>query len=234
MQPHLNKFLLHYFSIFRNCSITEREKMECRINKTHIITWSNKTLYNGKYPLQCERNNLIVTNGESTSFPFPICNALGLEDSPCWPNNGWVYFAYIMLVLLVLKELCEVFRRGISWSKRNRILYTTVHYFKNMENYLQIFLLACAFAFLHYSTYDVDTALHLGAWMVFAVWIDTTLLMGRISKFGLYIYMSVEVTKTMLMCYLTYFPTFMAFTFGMHILYKSNPGFEDYKDAFFR
>ena len=211
--------------------------MECRINNTHIIKWSDGAINNGKYPLQCERNNLRVhnVNGTSTSFPLPICNALGLgEDSNCWPNVGYVYFAYILLVLLVLKELCEVFRRGISWSKKNRILYTTVHYFKNMENYLQIFLLGCAFAFLHYSTYDVDTALHLGAWMVFSVWIDTTLLMGRISKFGLYIYMSVEVTKTMLMCYLTYFPTFMAFTFGMHILYKSNPGFDDYKDAFFR
>ena len=191
-------------------------------------------MYNGKYPLQCVRNNLRVNNGSSTSFPNPICKALGLENSNCWPNVGYVYFAYILLVILVLKELCEVFRRGISWSKRNRILYRIVPYFKNLENYLQLLLLGLAFAFMHYSKTNVDTALHLGAWMVFVVWIDTTLLMGRISKFGLYIYMSVEVTKTMLMCYLTYFPTFMAFTFGMHILYKSNPGFEDYKDAFFR
>ena len=200
--------------------------MECRINNT---LW----YYNGKYPLQCYRNNLRVHN--ETYVMREICNALGYkEDSNCWPNVWYVYFAYILLVLLVLKELCEVFRRGISWSKRNRILYRIVPYFKNLENYLQLLLLGLAFAFMHYSKTNVDTALHLGAWMVFVVWIDTTLLMGRISKFGLYIYMSVEVTKTMLMCYLTYFPTFMAFTFGMHILYKSNPGFDDYKDAFFR
>ena len=124
-------------------------------------------------------------------------------------------------------KICEILRRGISLPK-------SFPYFKNLENYLQLFLLACSFSFLYCSTYDVDTALHLGAWMVFVIWIDTTLLMGRICKFGLYIYMSVEVTKTMLMCYFTYLPTFMAFTFGMHILYKSNPGFDDYKDAFFR
>ena len=206
------------------------DQLECKINETHIIKWSNESQYNGKHPLQCEKNNLKVfpgENGISTSFPFPICDALGYEDSNCWPNIGYVILAYILLALLACKELCEVFRRGISWSK-------IVPYFKNLENYLQIFLLVCAFLFMHYSKNNVDTALHFGAWMVFVIWIDTTLLMGRISKFGLYIYMSVEVTKTMLMCYLTYFPTFMAFTFGMHILYKSNPGFEDYKDAFFR
>ena len=84
------------------------------------------------------------------------------------------------------------------------------------------------------ATIDLEIAVHIGAWAVFFSWIDLTLLSGRFDKFGEYIYMSMDVTKTLLKTIIVFTPTFIAFALAFNLLLKGNHIFHGVTTSFLK
>ena len=74
-------------------------------------------------------------------------------------------------------------------------------------------------------------ATHVGAWALFATWIDLTTYLGRFGIVGEYVYIVFNVSKSLLKCLLIYMPTLIAFSFGFSMLLHSNPAFENWISA---
>ena len=72
-----------------------------------------------------------------------------------------------------------------------------------------------------------DLAIHFGAWAVFFGWWELTLLFGRIPTIGIFIYLSLDVLKTLVGFFILYLPALMAFGFLFHLLLPSNETFGD-------
>ena len=89
-------------------------------------------------------------------------------------------------------------------------------------------VLGLTVCFLIAAPRNTRNAAHFAAWMVFFQWTDLLLLMGKFDTMGRYIFMSVDVTKTMLFCIFTYVPSLCAFSFGFHILLRPNPVFRSW------
>ena len=157
------------------------------------------------------------------SLPLePICQAFGYELGSCWTHNWSLIFMVFLLTLFFLREVREIYERGpkeyVSW----------------LDNWIQESILVLSVSYLFFSIYDINLAVHAVAWMVFLVWIDLTLLLSKMDKIGEYVYMSKNVTKTMLFCMMIYIPSFFAFAFGFYLLLRPNENFYSYTATFFK
>ena len=101
-------------------------------------------------------------------------------------------------------------------------------YISSPENWIEMLTLGLTVCFLMAAERNTQNAAHFAAWMVFCQYTDLLLLMGKFDTMGRYIFMSVDVTKTMLFCIFTYVPSLCAFSFGFHILLKPNPVFRSW------
>ena len=152
----------------------------------------------------------------------PICKAFDMTVESCWSRNWSVIVMAFLLFVFFLREAKEIYERGI------------MQYIKYMDNWIQECILILSISFLALSTYDYILAIHCAAWMVFLVWIDLTLLLSKLDKIGEYVYMSKNVTKTMLFCMVTYIPSFLAYAFGFYLLLRSNENFNSYVATVFK
>ena len=101
-------------------------------------------------------------------------------------------------------------------------------YISSPENWIEMSVLGLTLCFFVAAPRNTKNAAHFAAWMVFFQWTDLLLLMGKFDTMGRYIFMSVDVTKTMMFCIFTYVPSLCAFSFGFHILLKPNPVFRSW------
>ena len=177
----------------------------------------------------CRKNTLRLT--ENIDFPETICK---FED--CKTFYGFYYVFLILLSIFFLKEMAEIFAIGIK------------KYVMRLECLNEALLSCLSLAFAYISLHNIYTdvmytgkefnhhhiALHLAAWMIFNVWTNLTLYLGRIQIIGVTIYMSLDVFKTMILVLLTFSPGFAAFTFGFFILLEANEGFESYTRTLIR
>ena len=180
------------------------------------------------YPVICHKNSLRLK--EDAKFMDSVCL---FEEC----DEFYFIFHNIFLVLLsmfLLKEICEGFSTGIK------------AYFLRLECLIEglLLCLSLGFAFTCLDTISIGHmqkgdngydeynyhyfALHLAAWMVFFVWINLILYLGKLQVIGIYIFMALDVFMTMVFVLLTFCPFFAAFTFGFYILLESNEGFESY------
>lgn len=205
----------------------------CQINETHSL------INNDTYPVICYRNTLILH--EDVNFLETVC-----KFENC--DSFYTLFAIFLIFMGIslLKEICEIFSLGIR------------AYFSKLECFNEIFLvcLSSTFAFscindndhidisavhafernhggnMEYNSHHL--ALHLAAWMVFFAWINMILYLGRLQNIGIYIFMALNVLKTMLGVLLTFTPWFAAFTFGFYILLQPHEDFDSYTRIFVR
>ena len=155
-----------------------------------------------------------------------VCNNLGASMEDCWDNHYLISLTYFSLLVLILKELIELsMKLMISYKQSKIYCYGLLKYLFSLDNFVDILLVVFLITFLITCRVTAELSLHFAAWMVFLAWINLTLHLGRFSPFSEYIYMSRDVTYTMMLCLITYLPNFTAFTFGFHILLHSNEAF---------
>ena len=71
------------------------------------------------------------------------------------------------------------------------------------------------------------------AWLVVLTSLELFILMGHLPVIGIYIHMSLNVLKTLLLFILLYSPILLAFTTAFYTLRHSQPSFTNYTNAYF-
>ena len=150
-----------------------------------------------------------------------ICLATGYDSTEdCWTQRQIYIWTMTYLVIVFLKPLLEIVAKGLK------------SHFTCLENYIEMLLQCAAWTFIMLSRTDVELALHACAWMIFFAWIDLTLYLGKFHIIGKYVFMSIHVSKTIILCLLAYTPCLFAYSFGFYVLLHSNPTFSGYVRSF--
>ena len=144
-----------------------------------------------------------------------ICIALGYTEK-CWYDFWLIRLAQMFLAIFFAKEAYQFLQQGYK------------AYITSLENWIEFGIIMLSIAFIVISNDKMDLAAHCAGWMIFLVWIDLILLFGKSGRLGDYIFMSVYVTRTMLICMVTYIPCFLAFSFGFYIFLKPSDKFNSY------
>ena len=152
--------------------------------------------------------------GKNDSFHTlePICLAMGQSIYQCWYLNPWTVILILFLVMLIFREMLEFYTLGLK-------------YFKSKENYLQVFILILSGTFVCWAPFNLEGGTHIAGWAIFLTWVNITTLLGRIEFIGKYIFMSIDVTKTLLKTLLIFTPSFIAFTLTFNIFLKADHEF---------
>jgi hypothetical protein len=96
-----------------------------------------------------------------------------------------------------------------------------------MENWIEMMLFGFAISYLVtlYTYHSISS--HFGALAVLLAWMELTLLMGRFPAIGIYVYMSVHVTKMLITFFLFYATILIGFAFAFHLLLPQHPSFDN-------
>ena len=92
----------------------------------------------------------------------------------------------------------------------------------SFENFLELATVIILCIFYSYLWDDPNSCIHFAAWSVFLSWFELTLLIGRMPKIGIYIYMSVYVMKDIALMFLVYLPTILSFAFVFYIIIQTD------------
>ena len=191
----------------------------CNIDDDGMMfnAYVNKTIKNGTMGLICVLNTFRLNDSSIPEHETieRISKALGLGKD-FWSHHWLLLCAYVMLGIFLAREVYQLIRQGLR------------EYSTSLENCLEMLISILAWAFIGLSNTHMDIATHCAAWTVFLAWIDLIMFLGKFDTFGTYIFMSVDVTKTMLFCLSTYIPSFLAFSFGFYILLKPSDNFKSY------
>ena len=175
--------------------------------------------------LTCDKNITHIAPNQNGCALEELCK-IYYEDpnktiGSCWTYHWFTIVAWVVLGIHFLKECFEIASKE-----------SVFNYIFNLENLLELFVFICAIFFMVISHYDIEMAYHASAWMVFFVWIDLVLYLGRISLIGKYIFMSLHVMRVLFLCLMAYLPIFFGFTFGYYILLQANETFNGYVRGF--
>ena len=125
---------------------------------------------------------------------------------------------WICLVLLILRELIQC---GHSWRLHVR----------SKENWIECLIIIFVASYLvtfiagNNAQGQWGLASHFGAWAVFSVWMELAMMFGQLPAIGIYIQMSINVAKTLIVFLMVYSPVLFAFAFALHLLLASNGSF---------
>jgi hypothetical protein len=106
-------------------------------------------------------------------------------------------------------------------------IYVWKNYIQSLENLLEAFLIIFTGLYMVVTFIHIDVAIHFGAWAVFCAWLEMTLLIGRNPSFGVFIHMSINVMKTLLVFIGVYSPVLVAFAVTFHLLLPSKDVFSN-------
>ena len=214
------------------CSSNEAQVDEIFTDSMRI----NKRKLNNPLTIQCIKNTIRLK--KSASFFDVLHTIKGKHNDEISDIENLALLTLILLTILLIKEIYECIGRGIRAHLRS------------MENILELILIFLSGFFILIAIYGlywtpkVDNvhkddqmhlfSLHFAAWIVYFVWIDFTLYLGRIETIGQYIFMCLDVCKTILFCLSTFVPSLFGFTFGIYILVEPNPLARSYVQTFIR
>ena len=152
--------------------------------------------------IKCHKNFFRSTNTSDQSILEHVCYAAKNQDLiNCWFFNGITLLAFLVWIILVIKESIEAFCIA-GWR-----------YFLMIENWVEIGIILFSAIFFYLSPGRVELAHHPLGWLIFMAWMDLLLYLGRFQIFGEIIYMSFDCAKTMTLCILTYSPSFFCLFF---------------------
>ena len=69
---------------------------------------------------------------------------------------------------------------------------------------------------------------HLLGWALFLAWMDLTIFLGKMDVFGIHIYMSWQIMRSMFLNLAVFIPSLVAFASAFHCFLINNPVFEGY------
>ena len=135
-----------------------------------------------------------------------------------------VFYALTALGLLFLglREAVQVLTTGLKT------------YLQSKENILELVIIVTTMLTLICLFISRNVAIHLAAWGLFFSWFDLTLMLGRFPTIGIFIYMAMNVVKTLAIFLFVYLPLLLAFTFTFHVLLPSNETFTDPLTSFLK
>ena len=157
----------------------------------------------------------IRTNYERPYPLQPICDTLDLGVT-CWWLHWNTIFVILLLLGMTVREILELRSKSL------------ISYFWSMENVIQLLIIGFTTAFLGFAYYDIEISYHFGAISLFLAWMDLTLFIGRLDYFGEYMYIILNVGKTLLKCLTVYIPIILAFAFSFNMLLHSDKAFNSY------
>ena len=162
-------------------------------------------------------NKKILING-SPDFNFftAIHQSLGSENEKNWMYAITFYFLGIFSFL----GFCFIAGREL-WQAMNNF----GQYVRSYENIMECALITATGGYfaslIMYPLYSVQ----FGAWSILLSWLELMLMLGRIPSIGLYVYMSVNVFKTLMKFLMVFSPLLVAFGVSFHILLPSKVSF---------
>ena len=144
--------------------------------------------------------------------------AIGQTINECWHYNGWVVSVQIILAILVIREIMELSKLG--WS-----------YFKEIENYIQLFHFLLTIVFIQLAPYHLVLANHFGAWAVFIAWGNLVQFLRNTSFVGKNITIAIDVSVKLVKVLLVFAPSLLAFTFAFNMMLHANDNFHDIRES---
>lgn len=102
-----------------------------------------------------------------------------------------------------------------------------LHYFRELDNWLEVSILGCTLAYLICVYTDPGVAPHFGAVAVLFAWIEMTFLIGRIPSIGVYVYMIVHVVKMLFVLLVFFCFILVGFAVAFHILLPRQQSFNN-------
>ena len=150
------------------------------------------------------------------------------EELNCQTFLSFYTMTVLALIPLILREVFMIVFKGF-WK-----------HFKDGENWLELVMFGCTVGFLVTLYFGPESHIqwegigikirwqpHLGASSVLLAWIELTLLMGRFPSIGVYVHMTVHVTKLIISLLLFYLTTLIGFSFAFHILLPDHEGYDN-------
>ena len=162
----------------------------------------------------CSNHNKVSDN----NFWHVVEYHLDSTDSKTFALGVGFVASFIMsLIGLILFSIREVVQVMMNFKT----------YISSFENLMEALIMILTMMNMTLMFFNKDVAIHFGAWAVFFGWWELTLLLGRIPTIGIFIYLSLDVLKTLIVFFLLFLPALMAFAFTFHLLLPSNETFGD-------
>ncbi|XP_042215207.1 uncharacterized protein LOC121861485 isoform X2 [Homarus americanus] len=122
-------------------------------------------------------------------------------------------FLIPLTIYMIIREAFQVF-------------YTREVYLKNIENYLEIFLVVVVVV-LWCTTLGADVTRHLAAWAMIVAWYEFVLILGRAPPLAIYITMLRHVSWNFLKLIFLYGALILAFTISFNIILQPTTDGQD-------
>ena len=192
------------------------------VDGKNISSWTNETYDESK--VECIKNTLKPLENVTHQYEITvICESLNFS-SKC-VHVFW--FTSMVKLFMIIRAINEFYKMFMYIKHQGFISYVS-----KAETFVGNMILTLSFSFIGLALTDIELATHIAGWMVFFVWIDLILLLGKFDEPGRYILMSIDVMKTMLFVLFTYTPCFFAFVFGFFILLQPMKKFRSYFATF--
>ena len=215
----------------------------CQTGEEYTRIYSNGTTSNQFLDVMCHKNNFRMTNDDTLIDSYfihddylkKVCNSLGYSLEDCWDNHYLTILTYLSILVLIsleLSEMCSIMLYH-KQAHNHSYCYGFFKYAFKLTNFIDNCVIVMSIGFMATCRYSAELSLHAAGWMVFFAWISITLHLGRFNPFSKFIYMSIDVSSTMMLCLLTFLPCFLAFTFAFHSLLHSNSDFSNWSTSFF-
>ena len=153
-----------------------------------------------------------------------------LEVAKAFKEEKPVFYAfYVLLFAIVVTLQCLSLIENIifAWLDWRRYLNST-------ESFVQFLRLIAFAGYAIVAVYWPEDLNQPAAWLVVLTSLELFILMGRLPVIGIYIHMSLNVLKTVVLFILLYSPILLAFTTAFYVLRHSQPSFTNYTNALLR
>ncbi|CAG0897916.1 unnamed protein product [Darwinula stevensoni] len=162
--------------------------------------------------------------GKTRDWDHGNCDALKPNDPKLKPMTDVLLITLIALTVVIgFRELIQMMAQ--KWE-----------YFKDLENVIEVVLLVLdmlmVFSKFDIRYFDRDLDDHISAVVVFLVWVEVTILVGKLPGQGLYITMLINVSRSFLRVVPTFIFLLAGFGLSFHILFPGK--FVDVPSSIYR
>ena len=139
----------------------------------------------------------------------------------------FAFYALLFAIVVTLQCLSLIENIIYAWLDWRRFLNST----ESFVQFLRLIALTGYAIVVLQSPEDLNQP---AAWLVVLTSLELFILMGHLPVIGIYIHMSLNVLKTLLLFILLYSPILLAFTTAFYTLRHSQPSFTNYTNALLR
>ena len=137
------------------------------------------------------------------------------------PEQSWTYWRFLIQYVLTCVLILFVLVREATQAYSNLRRYIT-----DIENWMEIVMLAMAIAYLGTLVFALNISPHFGGLSILLAWLDFFFMLGRFPSVGHYIFMIWTVTKMILRFVLIFISIVVGFACSFHLLLPSTNSFD--------